>query len=75
MSDTKRLGRGLEALLGPMSREQAEATGALRDIAVASIAPNPFQPRRSFNDDALAALLHLDCCSQSRFGRSDRVLS
>ena len=34
MSETKRLGRGLEALLGPISREQAEATGALRDVAV-----------------------------------------
>jgi len=39
-----------------MSREQAEATGALRDIAVGSIAPNPFQPRRSFDDNALAEL-------------------
>jgi len=56
MSESKRLGRGLEALLGPMSREQAEATGALRDIAVGSIAPNPFQPRRSFDDNALAEL-------------------
>lgn len=56
MTETKRLGRGLEALLGPMSREQAEATGALRDIAVSAIAPNPFQPRRSFDDNALAEL-------------------
>ena len=56
MSDSKRLGRGLEALLGPMSREQAEATGALRDVAVTAISPNPFQPRRSFDDDALAEL-------------------
>jgi ParB family chromosome partitioning protein len=56
MSETKRLGRGLEALLGPMSREQAEATGALRDVAVTSIAPNPFQPRRSFDDNALTEL-------------------
>ena len=28
MTETKRLGRGLEALLGPVSREQAEASGA-----------------------------------------------
>lgn len=56
MSETKRLGRGLEALLGPMSREQAEATGALRDVAVTAISPNPFQPRRSFDDDALREL-------------------
>lgn len=56
MSDTKRLGRGLEALLGPMSREQAEATGALRDVNVTAISPNPFQPRRSFDDNALKEL-------------------
>ena len=56
MSDSKRLGRGLEALLGPMSREQAEQTGAMREIAVASISANPFQPRRSFDTDALAEL-------------------
>ena len=29
MSETKRLGRGLEALLGSVSREQAQASGAL----------------------------------------------
>jgi ParB family chromosome partitioning protein len=56
VTETKRLGRGLEALLGPMSREQAEATGALRDIAVVAIAPNPFQPRRTFDDAGLAEL-------------------
>ena len=37
MSETKRLGRGLEALLGPVSREQAEASGALRELATSSI--------------------------------------
>ena len=31
MTETKRLGRGLEALLGSASREQAQAAGALRD--------------------------------------------
>lgn len=56
MSETKRLGRGLEALLGPISREQAEATGALRDVAVSAIAPNPFQPRRNFDEAGLAEL-------------------
>lgn len=56
MSETKRLGRGLEALLGPMSREQAQATGALKELAVNSIVPNQFQPRRSFDDSALAEL-------------------
>lgn len=56
MSETKRLGRGLEALLGPMSREQAEASGALREVAVTSISPNPWQPRQTFDDDALTEL-------------------
>jgi len=56
MSETRRLGRGLEALLGPVSREQAEASGALRELAVNQIRPNPFQPRRSFDDAALAEL-------------------
>ena len=56
MSEKQRLGRGLEALLGPISREQAEASDALREIAVASISANPFQPRRSFDDTALAEL-------------------
>ena len=56
MSDKQRLGRGLEALLGPISREQAEASGALREIAVSAISANPFQPRRSFDDAALAEL-------------------
>ncbi len=56
MSDSKRLGRGLESLLGPISREQAEATGALREIAVGAISANPYQPRRTFDEDALAEL-------------------
>lgn len=56
MSEKQRLGRGLEALLGPISREQAEASGALREIVVSAISANPFQPRRSFDDTALAEL-------------------
>ena len=53
MTESKRLGRGLEALLGPISREQAVASGALREIAVTSIRANPFQPRREFDQGAL----------------------
>ncbi|MGH7593682.1 MAG: ParB/RepB/Spo0J family partition protein, partial [Gemmatimonadales bacterium] len=56
MNETKRLGRGLEALLGPTSREQAEASGALREVAVGAIAPNPFQPRRNFDEAGLVEL-------------------
>lgn len=56
MSETKRLGRGLEALLGSVSKEQAEASGALRELPVASVLPNPFQPRSHMNDAELAEL-------------------
>ena len=52
----KRLGRGLEALLGPVSREQAEASGALKELPVISIRPNPFQPRTRLDEPALAEL-------------------
>jgi ParB family chromosome partitioning protein len=56
MTETKRLGRGLEALLGPITREQAEASGALRELAVALVRPNPFQPRTRLDEGALAEL-------------------
>jgi len=56
VSETKRLGRGLEALLGPVTREQAAASGALRELPVTAIQPNPFQPRREFDPTALAEL-------------------
>ncbi|MGH7499530.1 MAG: ParB/RepB/Spo0J family partition protein [Gemmatimonadales bacterium] len=56
MTETKRLGRGLEALLGPMSREKAEASGALREIAVESVRPNPFQPRTTIDEAAFTEL-------------------
>ncbi len=56
MSETKRLGRGLEALLGPVSREQAEASGALRELPMSSLRPNPYQPRTRLDQTALAEL-------------------
>ena len=56
MSETKRLGRGLEALLGPVTREAAAASGALRELPVTAIRPNPFQPRRELEPTALAEL-------------------
>ena len=56
MSESRRLGRGLEALLGPISKEQAEAQGALREVAVSSIDANPYQPRRVFEPAALQEL-------------------
>src|SRR5918999_3663007 len=56
MSETKRLGRGLEALLGSVSREQAEASGALRELPVGSVLPNPLQPRTHMNEAELVEL-------------------
>jgi ParB family chromosome partitioning protein len=56
MTESRRLGRGLEALLGPVSKEQAQAQGALRDVPVRSIDPNPYQPRRDFDPVALKEL-------------------
>ena len=56
MTEAKRLGRGLEALLGPISREQAVAQGSLRELPVDAIRPNPFQPRREFDAAGLQDL-------------------
>ena len=53
---SRRLGRGLEALLGPVNREQAVQEGALREVAVQSIRPNPFQPRRTIEPTQLQEL-------------------
>ncbi|WP_340266311.1 ParB/RepB/Spo0J family partition protein [Sphingobium mellinum] len=57
------LGRGLSALLGDVSREEPVAsttsiasTKAIHSIEVALIQPHPEQPRRHFDDDALAEL-------------------
>jgi ParB family chromosome partitioning protein len=57
MSETKRLGRGLEALLGPVSREQAEASGTLRELPMASVQPNPFQPRTRMDEGPMDELV------------------
>jgi ParB family transcriptional regulator, chromosome partitioning protein len=57
MSETRRLGRGLEALLGPTTREQAEASGALRELPMASVRPNPFQPRTRMDEGPLDELV------------------
>lgn len=51
----RRLGRGLDALLGSASREQT-ATDGLRQIALSDIVPNPLQPRKEFAPQELAEL-------------------
>jgi len=56
---TQKLGRGLDALLGEMD-EAYENEGSQRDsvleILVKDIRPNPFQPRKSFDENALGEL-------------------
>ncbi len=42
MSETKRLGRGLEALLGPVyAASRRRRSGALRELPVDQVRPNP----------------------------------
>ncbi len=47
------MGRGLAAILSVAPRDEREE---LRDVAVDIIAPNPHQPRSSFDEDGLLAL-------------------
>ncbi|MGD0197639.1 MAG: ParB/RepB/Spo0J family partition protein [Solirubrobacteraceae bacterium] len=49
------MGRGLSAILS-VSQGDGDEREDLREIAVELIAPNPHQPRRYFDDEALAAL-------------------
>ena len=51
----RRLGRGLEALLGP-TREEAEREGSLIELPLERIRPNPYQPRRDMPPEALEEL-------------------
>ena len=55
----RRLGRGLEALLASRSEIQ-DATpadrSALRSIPISRIRPNPYQPRKEFNEEELREL-------------------
>ncbi len=55
----KRLGKGLGALIPEMSTEDAEqgkSPERLRDVDVARVKPNPFQPRETFDPVALEEL-------------------
>jgi ParB family chromosome partitioning protein len=50
------LGRGLGALIPPEVAGAAPSSSALRDVPVASVRPNPHQPRRHFDEEQLGAL-------------------
>lgn len=51
----RRLGRGLEALIGP-AQGASSISSELQRIPLARIRPNPFQPRREFDPVQLAEL-------------------
>lgn len=54
---SKRLGRGLRALIPDIPVEETEERrNSIQDIAVFKIRPNPFQPRENFNEVALEDL-------------------
>lgn len=51
------LGKGLGALIPDnASATEAEVGGPLRRVSVTAIRPNPFQPRKAFNDESLGTL-------------------
>jgi ParB family transcriptional regulator, chromosome partitioning protein len=54
--EKKRLGRGLDALLGGSDTAVAEMTEPTSEVPVGKIENNPFQPRKSFDKDELASL-------------------
>ncbi len=56
VSKKRRLGRGLEALLGPTTVPEARTSGTLRQIPLTAIQPNPFQPRKTFSQVAIDEL-------------------
>lgn len=60
-TQSKRLGKGLGALLGESAVEAARAgaeasEGAILQLSVAKIRPNRYQPRRTFAEEAIADL-------------------
>jgi len=52
----RRLGRGLEALLGSSTGLATSDDGALKSIPIRQVVPNPFQPRQEFDAADLAEL-------------------
>ena len=52
----RRLGRGLEALLGPQTVVEARAEGSLLELPVVHVRPNRYQPRHVFDQAALTEL-------------------
>jgi ParB family chromosome partitioning protein len=59
MSEKRRLGRGLDALLGgaaPTEAAGAATATQATELPIAQIAINPYQPRKDFDEEEMAAL-------------------
>ena len=50
------LGRGLDALFGDEPVQEEEKSGGTQTLRISDIEPNPHQPRRDFNEEALQTL-------------------
>jgi ParB family transcriptional regulator, chromosome partitioning protein len=51
------LGRGLTALIPAAENDATEGGSGYREIPIASVAPNPLQPRRLFDEETLEGLI------------------
>ena len=54
--DDMGLGRGLDALIDTSGEVKTEGSSNLNEIAISQIEPNPNQPRREFDEEALNEL-------------------
>ena len=54
--ESRRLGKGLGALLGEYLEEPTSGEFPIRELEIERISPNPFQPRRQFEGEALDEL-------------------
>ena len=60
MATERRLGRGLESLLGGAEEDReptAGAVGGVREVPIGAIRPNPMQPRSGFDEREMAELV------------------
>ena len=50
------LGKGLDALFGPVPEEKIQENDVLKNLKIVEVEPNRDQPRKNFNQDALEEL-------------------
>ena len=50
------LGKGLDALFGPVPEEEIQENDVLKNLKIVEVEPNRDQPRKNFNQDALEEL-------------------